>query len=318
MPAIDLATAYDSQAGRRFGLRRLMRGGAWTFGAMFPTLASHALERVFLTPIVNTRLALDDGPLTADAALHLPHGAGRLATWHFGDGPTVLFIHGWGGRAAQFAAFIRPLVEAGYRAVMFDAPAHGLSSGRQTHLMDFVRATSVVADAHGPPVAVVAHSFGAPVATWAIHSGLSAERLVLFAPPVDMSRFVDFAARYVGFPNRVTLRLQRRLEARFGITLAELSTDRVAASLGLPLLVLHDVEDRQARWQSGAAVAEAAGGRFIKTEGLGHTRILSAPETVGEAVAFIRGKPCVRTPPHAAEKPGGEVTHTTTPEDWRP
>jgi alpha-beta hydrolase superfamily lysophospholipase len=59
----------------------------------------------------------------------------RLATWSYGKGPTILLVHGWNGHAAQLRAFVSPLVDAGYRVVAFDQPAHGQSSGARTHGM---------------------------------------------------------------------------------------------------------------------------------------------------------------------------------------
>ena len=52
----------------------------------------------------------------------------RLVAWSWGEGPTVLLVHGWEGRGSQMAAFAAPLAEAGFRAVAFDAPG-AASSG---------------------------------------------------------------------------------------------------------------------------------------------------------------------------------------------
>ncbi|HEX5771250.1 MAG TPA: alpha/beta hydrolase, partial [Nocardioidaceae bacterium] len=43
----------------------------------------------------------------------------------WGDGPVVYLVHGWGGRASQFAAFVEPLVAAGHTVVAFDGLSHG-------------------------------------------------------------------------------------------------------------------------------------------------------------------------------------------------
>ena len=56
-------------------------------------------------------------------------GGDEIAVYAWGNGPTILCVHGWGGRATNFAAFIGPMVAAGFRVVAFDAPGHGQSSG---------------------------------------------------------------------------------------------------------------------------------------------------------------------------------------------
>ncbi len=61
------------------------------------------------------------------AAERIPfeHRGKPLAVYAWGEGPTVLLAHGWNGRATQFWSFIDPLVDAGFRALSFDMPAHG-------------------------------------------------------------------------------------------------------------------------------------------------------------------------------------------------
>src|SRR4051812_27348861 len=46
---------------------------------------------------------------------------------HWGTGPTVYLVHGWGGNADQMRHFVGPLVAAGFRVVAHDAPSHGRS-----------------------------------------------------------------------------------------------------------------------------------------------------------------------------------------------
>ena len=59
-------------------------------------------------------------------------GSEERAVWDWGEGPTVLLVHGWNGAAAQLAGYVQPLVDAGYHVVAFDQPGHGHSSG--THV----------------------------------------------------------------------------------------------------------------------------------------------------------------------------------------
>src|SRR2546426_767334 len=49
----------------------------------------------------------------------------ELAVWDWGDGPTVLLVHGWNGNAAQLAGLVPPLLRAGYYVATPDLPAHG-------------------------------------------------------------------------------------------------------------------------------------------------------------------------------------------------
>ena len=100
-------------------------------------------------------------PFEVEAQGHAVRGL----VWGDGAAGTVYLVHGWGGRGAQFAAMVAPLVEAGHRVVMFDAPAHGDSDhgpagpGR-TNGVEFAKALDAVFCRFGPAEAVVAHSMG--------------------------------------------------------------------------------------------------------------------------------------------------------------
>ena len=73
--------------------------------------------------------------------------------------------------------------------------------------------------------------------------------------------------------------------------------------------VFHDRADREVPFAAGAAIARAwPGAQLVPTEGLGHNRLLYAPEVVAPAVAFLaeghpeRAQPSAHLPaarPHA-------------------
>ena len=80
-----------------------------------------------LAPIFRTS---DDAALLASGLplrVELVQNRDRVRAWQWGEGPPVLLVHGWEGHAAQFAGFIPRLLEQGFSAVAFDAPAHGQS-----------------------------------------------------------------------------------------------------------------------------------------------------------------------------------------------
>ena len=68
-----------------------------------------------------------------------------LEVMAWGSGPVVLCVHGWSSRGLRFVHFIKPLMEAGYKVVTFDAPAHGRSSGSHVDAMEYAESILVVA-----------------------------------------------------------------------------------------------------------------------------------------------------------------------------
>jgi pimeloyl-ACP methyl ester carboxylesterase len=272
-------------------LARAARGVA---ARLFPARAERRLRDFMLTP---QRPAADNGSdlVRSDNARRVPYASRWLRVWSFGEGPAILLAHGWSGYAAQFDAWIEPLVAAGHRVVLFDAPAHGGSGGRQTNIMDMAGAIQHVAGLHGPVHAIVAHSFGAPATLFALRHGLEVDRLVLMAAPLSLTKFSLFVAHVLGLPLSVRGRMQRNMERKLQFRWDETDTDTVLAGLvaerGLDVLLVHDKRDREVSFASSEAIAAAVpSARLFATEGSGHNRILRNPAVIAEAARFVRAE----------------------------
>jgi pimeloyl-ACP methyl ester carboxylesterase len=289
----------------RLSLEQLLARSARGFAArLFPARAERRLRDFMLTP---QRPASDNGTdlVRSDNAARVPYASRWLRVWSYGKGPTVLLAHGWSGFAAQFDAWIEPLVTAGYRVVLFDAPAHGGSGGRRTNLMDMAGAIQHVAGLYGPVHAIVAHSFGAPATLFALRHGLKAERLVLLAAPLSLAKFSLFVAHVLGLPLSVRGRMQRNLERKLEFRWDDADTDKALAELmgehGLDVLLVHDRRDREVPFAAAERLAEAVpAARLLATDGLGHTRLLRNPSVIGEAIGFVGRRRAGEFPRHAA------------------
>jgi pimeloyl-ACP methyl ester carboxylesterase len=214
-----------------------------------------------------------------------------LPTWRWGAGPAVLLVHGWGSRGGHLATFVKPLVEAGFSPVAFDAPAHGDAAGRRTNVPEIARALLAVAEAAGPAYGIVAHSVGAAVSALALRRGLRAGRLVFLAPAGNPEGFTRTFATRLGLGPASLRAMRLRAERRIGVRFEELDVRVLARGQRAPLLVFHDREDEEIGWDDGAAVAEAwPGAQIVTTRGLGHHRLLKDPAVVARAVAFLAGR----------------------------
>src|SRR3954468_15560516 len=164
-----------------------------------PDLAGAWAERLFLTP-PRPRPEASALDLIDAKAGFVAHKARHIATWEWGwrsrGAPAVLLVHGWGGHAAQLRGFVFKLLAAGYRVVAYDQPAHGISEGRLTSLVDFADVLAAVAARHGPVEGIVAHSLGAAATGLALSRGLQAKSAVLVSPPSDLTGYSRRFARW--------------------------------------------------------------------------------------------------------------------------
>src|SRR3954466_15039885 len=238
-----------------------------------PDLAGAWAERLFLTPpqpkLEATALDLIDA-----RSSFLVHKGRNIAVWEWGwksqDAPAVLLAHGWGGHAAQMRAFVFSLLAAGYRVIGFDQPAHGLSEGRLTSLVDFADVLSAVVLRHGPVQAIVGHSLGAAATAFALSRGLTVGAAVLIRPPADVAGYSRRFARWHWIPEPVRRSMQAAIEERYGVRWDELEVERVAGRIkGARTLVIHDRADPMIPWRQGLRVARAwPGARLLLTKGL--------------------------------------------------
>ena len=267
-----------------------LRAGFAAAGAISPELAGAGAARLFLSTRRHSVPDRDRAHLQNARSWQLESVWGPLAAWTWGpeDGPTIVLLHGWEGRASQLGAFAPPLVAAGFRVVGLDAPGHGSSPGRSSSLVTIAQALRALGNHLGPLAGIVAHSAGAVAATHALTRGLKTERLVCVAPGVDLEGYAHEFARLFGLSARVSRSMKRRIERLLGVSWDELDPCRAAADLRVPLLVFHDRNDREAPFSGGVALARSwAGARLVATEGLGHTRILREESVVTQAVEFL-------------------------------
>jgi pimeloyl-ACP methyl ester carboxylesterase len=100
----------------------------------------------------------------------------------------VLLLHGWGGSVYSFAETIPAIAAAGYRAIAFDLPGHGLSDKPTDEGMYTTSALADtvlrVADAMGlRRFTIVGHSMGGGIALeLALRGERRLERIVLINP----------------------------------------------------------------------------------------------------------------------------------------
>jgi pimeloyl-ACP methyl ester carboxylesterase len=268
-------------------MRLALRG----LGAVVPGAAGTLAARMFFRPRRSPRAAPPSVPGLEARPFTVAAGRERLAAWSWGSGPTVVLVHGWEGWAGQMAGFVEPLVRAGFRAVAFDMPAHGSSTGKSASVVDFACAIRRVAKLSKPVHGVVAHSMGGAAASLAVAEGLAAERVVLMAPGADPMYFARRLAGWMGLSKASTEAMLRGVLRRFGGSWVEVEVPNLVRAVQTPMLLLHDPEDDDVPWEHGRAIAGAwPGARLEAVQGLGHRRILRDAEVIGRAVRFVASR----------------------------
>ena len=269
-------------------------------------LAGGHAFRLFCTPSLSSRRAPDHDRLVERARYHLRAAGTRRVATRAGEIQTyvlepdvepqasVLLVHGWTGEAAFMGAFADYLRRRGFRAVLMDLPAHGLSAGRETSLIDCAAAVLEVAEAYAPVRFALGHSIGAMAALtagegrWPLPRACPFEAFVLVAMP---DRFADVTRDFVGelgLSPAAHAAFERRLERLAGRRIADFTGSRLLAATRQPALLLHSRDDDEVPFAAATGMARSVPRATLHAlDGLGHRAILYAPPAVRAAAAFL-------------------------------
>lgn len=264
-------------------------------GALAPRLGAATALPLFMR--VGSRLQIRADELPTHESVRrssIRVGSKRVAVYEWGDGAdTVLLVHGWRGRAAQFAALVRELRFEGFTVVGFDAPANGASEGRHVTILDYLDAIGQLQRRYGRFRAIVGHSFGVLATLVAVNEGVQTGAVVGIAGASDSDCLVDgFATQLAIRPATVGAlreRFARRTFPGERDIFDRFSAVRHPLPASVPLLLVHDEADARVPVSESRRLLVANHGHaeLVVTEGLGHTRILRADLTLDAVTAFI-------------------------------
>lgn len=256
-----------------------------------PGYAAGRAARIFLTPQRRAPAHLPE-PQGGAAPFELDFRGGHLRAWSWGQGPTVLVVHGWEDDHRGMTALIDRLTWSGFRVVALDLPGHGRSDGRLAPIPQLAEAVAAVARLVGPLEAIVAHSLGGTAAMIAMAElGVTARRAVILASPNHPEHFARGIAGFIGLNEASFQRMRLAIESLAGRPMQALHLPPLLRRLNLPALFLHDRADRVVPLQHSRDNVDAwRGARLEILEGLGHRRILSDPANIERVRAFVAGE----------------------------
>ena len=223
----------------------------------------------------------------------IKYDSGELAVTTWGsNGPAVLLMHGWGGARAQMTGFVDPLLFAGYRVVAFDQPGHGESSGTTTNLLEIAPTMDLIAQQEGSFHAVLAHSFGTLITSYALveRNFPPPARLVYFGVFNQLLESLPRFQVLAGLSDEIMEDFRLMLYENFGQGVLEAITNvALTPRIDIPALMFHDVADNVTPVEDSRAIARVWNqAQFIETEGLGHRGALQSKSIHEQVIKFLK------------------------------
>jgi pimeloyl-ACP methyl ester carboxylesterase len=258
-----------------------------------PALAARFAARLFITPLKHKMPKREEemDRKSRQETIHVSTINKDIVVYHFGTGSKkILLVHGWSGRGTQLVKFADIFAKAGYAIVSFDAPAHGKSPGKTSIMPEFIASILQLEKQFGPFDAAVGHSLGGMSLLNSVKRGLKIGKLVTIGSGDIIQDIIDEFIEKLELKQKVGVIMREQFEKKNHESMDEYSAWRAAATIDIPVLVVHDHDDAEVAVKCAQHIHKnLKHGELMLTKGLGHRKILGHHDVIGKTFRFITG-----------------------------
>ena len=193
-------------------------------------------------------------------------------TWK-GNENKVLLIHGWESNSWRWEQLLPYLKQAGATVIAIDAPAHGLSHGKEFNIPRYAQFVNVIVNKIKPNY-LIGHSLGGATALYyqSHYPDNSIEKMVVLGAPSDLEVIINNYINMLSLNNKVLKMMQQHYIDNFKISPKDFSGGLFASRIKIPGLLVHDEEDTVVAFEEAKKIARSwPGAEFVATQGLGHS-----------------------------------------------
>lgn len=206
-----------------------------------------------------------------------------------GNDTVILLAHGWESNASRWEKLLPYLLETRNTIIAIDAPAHGLTSGKEFNVPLYASHINIVANKHKPKY-IIGHSMGGIAAIYYqyLHPNHPLEKMVLLGAPSDFGIILDNYIKMLSLNNNIRNAFHNYITERFQIVISDFKGEKFIQNTKLQGIIAHDTTDTVVRYTEAEKLASSwKTAEFISTTGLGHS--LHDVELNQKITAFILG-----------------------------
>ena len=212
----------------------------------------------------------------------------HFQTYIWEGGEKIIFlVHGWQSNSARWRKLIPHLIETNHTIIAIDAPAHGLSEGKEFNVFQYAAYIDSVAKKYTPNY-IIGHSIGGKTSLYyqATYQNPSIEKIVLLGAPADFKIIFEIYIKLLSLNNRMVQLLHQHYWDYFQIKVEHFSAKHFVSSIKAKGFVIHDVEDKIVLYKEGEKITNHWKASVLETtKGLGHS--LQNKEVYKKIVAFL-------------------------------
>lgn len=255
-----------------------------------PILTSRIATLFFFTPIRFNTPKLEFEISNKSLSKTIKFKNNRIKIYEWGNSKkAVLLVHGWSGRATQVAHLNEPLIEAGYKVYSFDAPAHGNSNGRHTHMLEFADLIFEIKKIHPEIESVIGHSIGGAACIYALTQGLNAKKCIIIGSPVSTHWVLNSFCKQINVSIKVENLMKNHLEYKFQKQFDDISIDSMVKKINTKGMIIHCENDLDAPVKHAKYIHKNwKNSTLVLTQNLGHRKILKNKEVSESIIDFLK------------------------------
>jgi esterase/lipase len=200
------------------------------------------------------------------------HHSFHTYTWE-GNKTKILLMHGWQSNAARWEKLIHFLKKSGSTIIAIDAPAHGLSGGKEFDVPTYAAFMHIVSQKHQPKI-IIGHSMGGVASTYYqyYYKQDHIEKMILLGSPSDFKIILNNYIQLLSLNNKVSHLLKNYIKKRFNIVIEDFSGKTFLENTSIKGIIAHDKEDIVISFEEAKKLASYwKKAVFIETKGLGHS-----------------------------------------------
>lgn len=193
-------------------------------------------------------------------------------TWK-GNDNVILLLHGWESNASRWKKLLPYLKKTGSTIIAIDAPAHGMSSGKEFNVPQYAEYIDVLIQKHQPKH-IIGHSLGGIAIAYYQHhyKNNEIEKIVLLGAPSDFKIILNNYKKLLSLNSKVHQSLVAYTKERFNIIVDDFSTSNFLKNATLEGIIAHDVHDKVVAYSESEKInTHWKKGTLITTEGFGHS-----------------------------------------------
>jgi pimeloyl-ACP methyl ester carboxylesterase len=178
--------------------------------------------------------------------------------------------------------------DKGYKVITFDAFAHGLSPGKQTTVLEFIRIIKELAKSYGPFKAMIGHSLGGIACGKAVLEGVKTDTLITIGSPTTFQYLLDAFGQIINAGKKTTEYIKDFVEGYAKAPIEDYSLTNIGRQLNVPGLIIHDQNDKEAIYDNALLFDKTwKSGTLLTTKGLGHSRILRDRNVISQIIDYV-------------------------------